>query len=324
MKLTTIETTKAVGQVLCHDVTKIVPGEFKGRLFRKGHIIREEDIDLLLSAGKDVLYVWDDIEGMVHENDAADRLQRLVRGRNISISEVKEGKINLISEVDGTLKINTDLLYKMNMIDEVIVATKPNHAYVKKGDVIAATRVIPLLIDEQKLITAEQLILNPIINVKPIEDCKIAMVTTGNEIYYGRIKDRFKEVIERKLEPFNTDFISQTIVKDEIEDVKAAIQGYLDQEVDVIICTGGMSVDPSDITPSAIMETGSHIVTYGMPVLSGSMTLIAYNANTTILGLPAGVIFAEKTTLDLILHRVLSKDPITREEVAHYGNGGLL
>jgi len=324
MKLTTIETTKAVGQVLCHDVTKIVPGEFKGRLFRKGHIIREEDIELLLSAGKDVLYVWDDIEGMVHENDAADRLQRLVRGSNISISEVKEGKINLISEVDGTLKINTDLLYKMNMIDEVIVATKPNHMYVKKGEVIAATRVIPLLIDEQKLITAEQLISEPIISVKPIEECKIAMVTTGNEIYYGRIKDRFKEVIERKLEPFNTDFIGQTIVKDEIEDVKEAIQGYLDQEVDVIICTGGMSVDPSDITPSAIMETGSNIVTYGMPVLSGSMTLIAYNANSTILGLPAGVIFAEKTTLDLILHRVLSKDPITREEVAHYGNGGLL
>ena len=192
MKLKTIKTVDAVGQVLCHDVTKIVPGEFKGPLFRKGHIVREEDIPKLLDIGKDILYVWEDIEGYIHENDAAERLKNLIMGDNIDVSLVKEGKINLISKVDGVLKMDTEALYQLNMIDEVIVATKPNFMFLKKGDLIAGTRVIPLMIKEDKLLKAESIIKEKVIHMIPLKVKKVGMVTTGNEVYYGRIKDKFK------------------------------------------------------------------------------------------------------------------------------------
>ncbi|XMB67128.1 molybdopterin-binding protein [Mycoplasmatota bacterium zrk1] len=324
MKLKTIKTVDAVGQVLCHDITKIVPNEFKGRLFKKGHVVREEDIEVLLSLGKDILYVWEDIEGLVHENDAAIRLKNVIKGNNLDVSVVKEGKINLISKVDGLLKINTDLLFKINMIDEVIVATKPNLMFVKKGDTVASTRVIPLLIDEKKLIEVENIVDEKVINILPLKTKKVAMVTTGNEIFYGRIKDKFKEILLPKLSEYGCEFIGQTIVPDDLEEVTKAIKNHLEEGAELIICTGGMSVDPSDITPQGIINTGSKIVTYGMPVLSGSMTLIAYNGNVPIIGLPAGVLFAKKSTVDVILHRLLCDDLITREEVALYGNGGLL
>lgn len=323
MKLKTIKTEDAVGHILCHDITKIVPGEFKGRIFKKGHVVREEDIEVLLSVGKDILYVWDEVEGFVHENDAAETLKNIIIGDNLGISEIKEGKINLIANETGTLRIDEEALFNINMIDEIIVATKPNFKFVKKGDIVASTRVIPLLIDGKKLDNAEQYS-GKLINVKPLKRKTVAMVTTGNEVFYGRIKDKFREVMEPKLEFFGCDFVGQTIVPDDEEKVTNAIKRYLDEGVELIICTGGMSVDPSDITPSAIMATGSEIVTYGMPVLSGSMTLIAYNNETPIIGLPAGILFSEKNTVDVILHRLLCNDKITREEVASYGVGGLL
>ncbi len=323
MKLKTIKTEEAVGQILCHDITKIVPGEFKGRIFKKGHIVREEDIEVLLSCGKDILYVWENIEGFIHENDAAKRLKDVILGDNLELSDIKEGKISLIASETGTLRVDENALYNINMIDEVIVATKPNFTFVKKGDKVASTRVIPLLVDENKLIEAEKYA-GKLISVKPLSRKTVAMVTTGNEVFYGRIKDKFREVMAPKLDYFGCEFVGQTIVPDELDKVTSAINKYLAEGVELIICTGGMSVDPSDITPSAIMATGSEIVTYGMPVLSGSMTLIAYNGDTPIIGLPAGVLFSEKSTVDVILHRLLSNDKITREEVARYGVGGLL
>ena len=324
MKLKTIKTVDAVGQVLCHDITKIVPGEFKGPLFRKGHIVREEDIPSLLDIGKDILYVWEDIEGYVHENDAAERLKNLIMGENIEITKVKEGKINLISKVDGIVKMDTEALYQLNMIDEVIVATKPNFMFLKKGDIIAGTRVIPLMIKEEKILKAESLIKEKIINMIPLKVKKVGMVTTGNEVYYGRIKDKFKEVMLPKIEKYGAKLIGQTIVPDVMEEITKAIKDHMENGAELIICTGGMSVDPSDITPNAIMNTGSEIITYGMPILTGSMTLIAYNKDVSIVGFPAGVLFADKSSADVILHRLMCKDKITREEVARYGNGGYL
>ncbi len=323
MKLKTIKTEDAVGHVLCHDITKIVPGEFKGRIFKKGHVVREEDIETLLAVGKDILYVWDDVEGFVHENDAATRLKNVIIGDNLEFTEVNEGKINLIATETGTLRIDEETLFNINMIDEVIVATKPNFMFVKKGDKVASTRVIPLMIQEEKLLEAEKHT-GSLLNIKPLTRKTVAMVTTGNEVFYGRIKDKFKEIMMPKLDFFGCEFVGQSIVPDEEKEVIGAIKKYLDEAVDLIICTGGMSVDPSDITPSAIMATGSEIINYGMPVLSGSMTLIAYNGETPIIGLPAGILFSEKNTLNLILHRLLCNDKITREEVARYGVGGLL
>ena len=324
MKLKTIKTVDAVGQVLCHDVTKIVPGEFKGPLFRKGHIIKEEDIPSLLDIGKDILYVWEDIVGYIHENEAAERLKNLIKGENIDVTEVKEGKINLISKVDGIVKMDTEALFQLNMIDEVIVATKPNFMFLRKGDIIAGTRVIPLMIKEEKILKAEALIKSKVINIIPLKVKKVGMVTTGNEVFYGRIKDKFKEVMLPKIEKYGAELIGQTIVPDDMDEITKAINDHIKNGAELIICTGGMSVDPSDITPNAIMNTGSEIITYGMPILTGSMTLIAYNKDVSIVGFPAGVLFSKRSSADVILHRLMCKDRITREEVARYGNGGYL
>ena len=324
MVLKTIKTIDAVGHILCHDITKIVPGEFKGALYKKGHIVKEEDIEILLNIGKDELYVWAETEGLLHENDAAVRLKDIITGSNLSISKISEGKINLIADCDGVLKINLDDLFKLNMIDEIIVATKNNLSFIKKGDIVASTRVIPLLIDENKILEAERITNSLVINLIPLKKKKIAIVTTGNEVFYGRIKDKFQEVLLPKFEKYGSKFIGQTIVPDDIKKIENAITSYLEDGAELIICTGGMSVDPTDITPQAIMNTGSEIVAYGMPLLSGSMTLIAYNKNVPIIGLPAGVLFAEKSSIDVILYRLLSYDLITREEVSLYGNGGLL
>ena len=324
MKLKTIKTVDAVGQVLCHDVTKIVPGEFKGPLFRKGHIIKEEDIPSLLDIGKDILYVWEDIVGYIHENEAGERLKNLIKGENIDVTEVKEGKINLISKVDGIVKMDTEALFQLNMIDEVIVATKPNFMFLRKGDIIAGTRVIPLMIKEEKILKAEALIKSKVINIIPLKVKKVGMVTTGNEVFYGRIKDKFKEVMLPKIEKYGAELIGQTIVPDDMDEITKAINDHIKNGAELIICTGGMSVDPSDITPNAIMNTGSEIITYGMPILTGSMTLIAYNKDVSIVGFPAGVLFSKRSSADVILHRLMCKDRITREEVARYGNGGYL
>lgn len=323
--LKTIKTVDAVGHILANDVTRIVPGEFKGRLFSKGHKIREEDVAPLLDIGKDILYVWEQQPGFVHENDAAVRLGNILKGDNLTFSEIKEGKINMISTVNGVLKIDTDLLFELNMIDEVLAITKPNLNYVEIGETVAGTRVVPLLIDEEKILKAEALITKPIISVKPIVRKKVAIVTTGNEIFYGRIEEKFRGILTPKLTRFGCEIVDQTIVPDDLDTAVKAIQKYLDEGIDLVICTGGMSVDASDITPIAIGEVCENVVSYGMPILTGSMTMVGYTKNKTpLLGLPAGVLFTDKSSLDILIHRILADDEITREDIARYGNGGLL
>jgi len=322
MKLKTIKTVDAIGKVLSHDITKIVPGEFKGRLYKKGHIITKEDVEKLLAVGKDILYVYEETPGYIHENDAAYRLKEILTGDNINTTEVSEGKINLIANVDGVLKIDTDKLCRLNMIDQVICATKPNLSFVKKNTIIAGTRVIPLIIDETRIEEAEK-IGKKIINVLPIKRKKIAIITTGNEVFYGRIEDKFQELLLSKLNDFDIEYLGQKICPDDEEVVTKSINDFIGNGAEVIICTGGMSVDASDITPKAI-ENVAKPVSYGMPVLAGSMTMVAYGDGYTVLGLPAGMLFTEKSTFDVLIHRVLADDVITREEIALYGNGGLL
>ena len=85
-----IRTEEAVGHVLCHDMTRIIPGEFKGPAFRKGHIVTEEDIPVLLSMGKEHLYIWENDETMYHEDEAAEILCRMCLGEHMSSSGAKE------------------------------------------------------------------------------------------------------------------------------------------------------------------------------------------------------------------------------------------
>ena len=315
----------AVGCILSHDVTKIVPGEFKGRLFKKGHVIKEEDIEKLLDIGKEHIYVWEPKENELHENDAATRIKDLVLGEGCTISEeIKEGKIDFFADRQGVLKINKDLLLKLNMVGEIIVSTMHNNTPVKKGEKIGATRVIPLIINEEKIIEAENLIREKIIRVEEIKPKKAVLITTGNEVYKGRIKDAFLPVMEEKLGYYGSEIIRQVILPDDKEMISENIIKAIEEDkVDVVICTGGMSVDPDDVTPSAIKDCNGEIVTYGAPVLPGAMFLLAYYKNTPILGVPSCAMCAKRTILDLVLPRVLADEKLTFEDIASYGNGGM-
>ena len=322
MKMIKVE--DAVGCILSHDVTQIIPGEFKGRAFKKGHIIKEEDIPKLLEIGKEHIYVWEPKEGELHENDAAIRISDLVRGEGVAISEeIKEGKIDFFADRDGILRIDKEKLFTINSIGEIIVSTLHNNTPIKKGEKIGATRVIPLIIDEKPILKAEELVKEKVIWVDEVKPKKCLLITTGNEVYKGRIKDAFLPVIKAKLGYYGSEVIRQVILPDEKERIIEEIQKGLEEKVDMIICTGGMSVDPDDVTPTAIKESGGELVTYGSPVLPGAMFLLAYNNDTPILGVPSCAMYSKRTVLDLVLPRVLAEERLSFEDIAAYGHGGL-
>ena len=315
----------SVGCILSHDVTKIVPGEFKGRLFKKGHVIREEDIPKLLDIGKEHIYVWEPKKGQLHENDAAIRVKDLVLGEGCYISEeIKEGKIDFFANTQGIVKINKDLLLKLNLLGEIIVSTIHNNTPVKKGEKIGATRVIPLIIDEKKILEAEKIIKEKIISVEEIKPKKAVLITTGNEVYKGRIKDAFLPVMKEKLEYYGSEIVKQIILPDNKEMITENILKAIEEDkVDMIICTGGMSVDPDDVTPSAIKDCNGEIVTYGAPVLPGAMFLLAYYKNIPILGVPSCAMYSKRTIFDLVLPRILADEKLSFEDIARFGNGGM-
>ena len=320
-----IRIVDSVGCILSHDVTKIVPGEFKGRLFKKGHVIREEDIPKLLDIGKEHIYVWEPKKGQLHENDAAIRVKDLVLGQGCYISEeIKEGKIDFFANTQGIVKINKDLLLKLNLLGEIIVSTIHNNTPVKKGEKIGATRVIPLIIDEKKILEAEKIIKEKIISVEEIKPKKAVLITTGNEVYKGRIKDAFLPVMKEKLEYYGSEIVKQIILPDNKEMITENILKAIEEDkVDMIICTGGMSVDPDDVTPSAIKDCNGEIVTYGAPVLPGAMFLLAYYKNIPILGVPSCAMYSKRTIFDLVLPRILADEKLSFEDIARFGNGGM-
>lgn len=318
-----INVQDAVGSVICHDITQIIPGKVKGVVFKKGHIVREEDIPVLLSVGKEHLYVWEKKEGMLHEDEAAERLRDLTAGEGLSFSDISEGKINFISKVDGLLKIDKEALFKLNALGEFVLVTLHNNFPVKKGQKVAGTRIIPLVIEVEKLKKAEEIIKSKIVSVLPYKPKRVGIVTTGSEVYHGRIKDAFGPVIKRKLEEYNCEVLGQTIAADNLEQITAAIKDWMGRGAEMIVCTGGMSVDPDDLTPTAIKNTGAKLVTYGAPILPGSMLLLAYQGELTILGLPGCVMYNSRTAFDLVLPRILAGEKLTNEDIASYGHGGL-
>jgi len=323
-----IKTTNSVGTVLCHDITEIVKDKKKGVAFKKGHVIKKNDIPKLLSLGKENLYVWEKKEGMLHENDAAEILCNICKNKYMKALPVHEGKIELIAEVGGLFKVDTDKLFKINSLGEMMIATRHGYTAVKTGDTLIGTRIIPLIIDKEKMNLAKKIAENkPILEIKPFKRKKIGIVTTGSEIYYGRIKDTFGPVVIEKFKEFDTDIIGQKIVGDNRKDIKSSILKFIEEGADVVVCTGGMSVDPDDRTPGAIKDTGAEIITYGAPVLPGAMLLISYynykGKNIPIIGLPGCVMYAKRTVFDLILPMLMADDRIEKKDIDKLGKGGL-
>ena len=325
-----IRTEDAVGHILCHDITQIIKDEKKGVLFKKGHVVKEEDIPLLLSVGKEHLFVWEKKPGILHENEAAEILYKICAGNSSKVygTEIKEGKIEVVSKIDGILKIRRDALVAVNSLGEMMIASRHGDFPIKKGDKVAGTRIIPLVIEKEKMDAAEKAAGNfPIFDILPYQQKKVGIVTTGSEIKKGLIRDTFTPVLREKLSGFPTEVTGQVMPGDDKEEITKAILSFADAGADLIICTGGMSVDPDDRTPGGIRDTGAKIITYGAPVLPGAMLLVAYlernGRSIPVLGLPGCVMYAKRTVFDLILPRVMADDEIQAEEIARLGEGGL-
>jgi len=232
--------------------------------------------------------------------------------------------VNLIVEHSGGLKINKDLLREINSIDNIMFATSHNNSPVIEGEKVAGTRIIPLVIDERPIKHIERICSQVnLIEIRPYNSYKAGVVTTGNEVFYGRIQEAFGPELRNKLESYGSEVIGQIIVPDSKELIQKAIKKLIEQGAEIILTTGGMSVDPDDVTLSAIKELGTNIVTYGAPVLPGAMFLLGYLNNIPIMGLPGCVMYAKTTIFDLILPRVLTGEKISKADFIELGHGGL-
>ena len=322
----TIPVDQAVGTVLAHDITEIRPGEFKGRAFKKGHVLRDEDVCHLQRLGKEHLFVLHVSDDEMHENDAAYAIAGALMGAGVAIKgEPKEGKISIIAERDGLLKIDRDALLKFNMLGEVMCATLHDNTVVRKGQTIAGTRAIPLVVKKkvvQEAVTIGE-IAGTIIQVREIKKPKVGVVITGNEVYHGRIKDAFAPVITKKIEEIGGELVGVYYAPDDKAFIVDRLRELLNAGADLLVTTGGMSVDPDDVTRFAIRELGVGDITYGSAVLTGAMFLVAYLGEIPILGIPACGMYAKTTVFDLVLPRILAGEQIGRKEVAALGHGGL-
>lgn len=319
-----IPVQEAVGKVLFHDITRIVPGEFKGRAFKKGHVIREEDVPKLLKLGKDNIYVLELHEGFVHENDAALRIARAAAGEGIAFSEPSEGKVKLISSRNGLLKVNSAALREINSIEQIVLATLHSNQQVSADTPIAGTRIIPLYTDNERILAVERICgkSGPVVEIKPFRSLKVGLVTTGNEVFHGRIEDKFGPILREKFGCVGSTVIDQIFTPDDQSVIAESIRKLLDEGAEMIVASGGMSVDPDDRTPASIRAAGAEVVTYGAPTFPGSMFMLAYIGEVPVIGVPGCAMYHKATIFELIVPRLLAGERVTRADVVELGHGG--
>jgi molybdenum cofactor synthesis domain-containing protein len=320
-----VRVEEAVGMVLGHDITRIVRGVTKGRAFKKGHVIAADDIETLLDLGKKNIYVWDLQEGYLHEDDAAALIAAAAAGPGIVLSEPKEGKIELSAAHTGLLKIDVSLLGRLNSLKHIILATIHSNQIVAAGKKLAGTRIIPLVIkrtaaDEAAALLREN---GPLIQVKPLSRLKIGIVTTGSEVFEGRIKDQFGPVLREKFAALGCEVLRQIIVPDDAAIIAASIKELIAEGAQLIATSGGMSVDPDDVTPEGIRRAGGTIVTYGAPVLPGAMFLLSFLGDVPVVGLPGCVMYHATTVFELVVPRLLAGETLEKKDFAMMGHGGL-
>jgi len=321
-----VSVSEAVGMVLPHDITEIRPGEFKGTAFKKGHVVREKDIDHLKRIGKEHLFILEVKDNEMHENDAAYEMAKALSSEGVTMNGgPSEGKINLVAEKDGLLRVKHDALRDFNMLGEVMCATVHSNTVVKKGQTVAGTRAIPLVVKKAVVEEAVRIAEKEkgILAVHEIRKPKAGIVITGNEVFHGKIKDAFEPVIRNKLNKLDGTIIGVYFAPDDTKYIEDRIRRLISDGADLIVTTGGMSVDPDDVTRFAIRNIGVDELHYGSPVLPGAMFLIAYKGEIPIIGIPACGMYASITVFDLILPRILAGERIGRKEIAELGHGGL-
>jgi hypothetical protein len=316
----------AAGASLAHDITEIRPGEFKGPAFRKGHTVCEEDFCHLERLGKNHLYVMDPSEDEIHENEAATILAGALSGEGIVWrNEPREGKITLHAGCDGLFVVDTASLAAFNMVDEVMCATLHSHTLVKQGDLVAATRAIPLVmkrasIDRAAAIAGQN---GSVLKVRPLRRARAGLVITGNEVYHGIIEDRFAPILREKVEALGSEVLASGIAPDDAEAIAGVVRSHIARGCDLLLLSGGMSVDPDDVTRYGIRLAGATELHYGAAVLPGAMFLVAYLGDVPLLGVPACGLYHRITALDLVLPRVLAGERVGKKDLAFLGHGGL-
>ena len=328
-----IATRDAVGHILCHDIVRIVIGQAKENAFSRGHVITENDIPVLEALGKEHVFVMEPgDEAFLHEEDVARRLYAIAQGPHMHETDIKQGRLDAIANIDGLLKVNVDLLHAINSVGQLTIVTRFDNTPVKAGQALAGMRCIPLLLDKSEMEEAEAIVAAsrkahqaPILEVKPFIRKKMGIVTTGSEVFKGKIEDAFTPIIQERGAAYDMTMIAHEIVPDDTDAIVAAIERVKAAGADIIFCTGGMSVDPDDLTPGAIARYADCVVTYGLPVLPGSMVCIAYARDgTPVVGLPGGVLFSSPTAFDVLLPRLAADDPITKAQCIDMGHGGFM
>ena len=316
---------QAVGKVLAHDITEIRPGEFKGPAFKKGYVLKVEDLEHLRRLGKEHLYALEIAEGELHEDQAALRLAKALAGEGVEFDpNPSEGKITLKAGRWGLLKVDAEALTDFNMVPDISCSSRKTNVVVKKGEPLAGTRAIPLIIDEKLVEEAEAVgrAAGGILRVAEMKRAKVGLLITGNEVFYGRITDKFRPVIEGKMKQYKCELIQVAFSPDDLETMTAEIKKLSEAGCEVILVAGGMSVDPDDISRLAIAQAGAEDIVYGTPVLPGAMFLYGRLNGAPILGLPACLLYFKATVFDLVFPRVLAGEKITRRELAELAHGG--
>ncbi|MCM1566858.1 MAG: molybdopterin-binding protein [Dehalobacter sp. 4CP] len=323
MKMIPVE--NAVGMVLVHDMTEIIPGKYKGAAFKKGHIIKKEDIPHLLDMGKEHIFVLENRDGEIHEDEAAGRIARAAAGQGIGLTEPNEGKVNLLAKCKGLLKVNEGALFEINSMEGIVLSTLHSNRLVDVNTVVAGAKIIPLTIGEKKIISMEKICSenNPVIQVMPLLKLKAGLVTTGNELYYKRIPDKSGPVFVEKFRELGSEVIKQIFSKDDPNMIAESIKALIKAGADIVLVTGGMSVDPDDVTPTGVKKAGAQILSYGAPTMPGAMFLLSYIKNIPVLGLPACVMYNKRTIFDLVIPRLAAGERIERRDVIRFAHGGL-
>jgi molybdenum cofactor synthesis domain-containing protein len=320
-----VKAESAVGKRLAHDIIRYGPA-LKAVLFKRGHVVRLEDVERLKDAGNYFVYVENGEEKGVHEDEAATRMACSSAGENISYTKPNKGAVALMAEKTGLLKVKVDVIKKVNLIKDFVFATQANNAGVRKGDVVGMVKIVPLTVDERRMGKVEGILKKnkPVIEVIPPRVKKIGVITTGTEVYEGRVKDGFGPVLKEKLAGYGLGIEESVVLPDDEDKIREKIIEFRKRGCELILVTGGMAVDSGDVTPAAIRATGAEVVSRGVPIFPGSMVMLAYLHGAPVVGLPACVIPDKRTSFDLLLPRILAKEKITKEELAGMGQGGLI
>lgn len=318
-----INVQDAIGMELCHDITEMNNG-FKGAAFKRGHIIREEDVEHLLNLGKRTVFVWEEQSGEIHEDDCARRMAAMAPVEGGHYTEPAEGKVLLFADQRGLFRVNTKLLNRLNSIGDITISTLPDHYPVEAGARLASMRIVPLVTKEEQILEAEQLCAREkLLDLRPYHPKKLGVIITGSEVYSGRIRDKFEPVVRSKMTQYPCEILGVTICDDDLDMIVNAAKIHLEHGADFLIFTGGMSVDPDDLTPTAIRQLGADIVTHGVPSQPGNMTLVAYLGDVPVLGVPGAAIKLPTTIFDVLLPQIFAGDRITKDELINLADGGL-